>query len=146
MMASEFGKDPRVHEEHTQWMLSKLLHWQYDRWKRLFMRSLDFQQRCIEKIEKLGDAAMGSRNYAEAIEQYTTALSRKPTNIVQILAKRSSARSLMGLWEEALDDADEVRIDLYSHVTLRQCTLPRPPSSIHRTIEATRVDMQRCTQ
>jgi len=114
-MATELGKDPRMHEEHGQWMLSKLLHWQYDEWERLFTGSLDSQQRYSEWIEKLGDAAMGSREYAEAVEQYTTVLSRKPMNIAQILTKRSSARSSIGLWEEALDDADEVWINSNSH-------------------------------
>ena len=98
---------------YEQWVLSKLLHRLYDQW--LFTRPLDFRQRSTEKLEKLGDAATSSRKYAEAVEQYSTMLSRKPTNIVDILVKRSRARSLMCLWLEALDDAEDVHMVYGSH-------------------------------
>jgi hypothetical protein len=61
-------------------------------------------------LEKLEDAAISSREYDGVVKQYSTAPQSKPTNIVDILVKRSRAQSLMGLWLEALDDADEVHM------------------------------------
>ena len=43
--------------------------------------------------------------------QYSTALSLNPTNPVGLLLKRSNARAMLGLWEDALKDADKVRLD-----------------------------------
>jgi hypothetical protein len=67
-------------------------------------------------LEKLEDAAISSREYDGVVKQYSTAPQSKPTNIVDILVKRSRAQSLMGLWLEALDDADEaVKFNLLRH-------------------------------
>ncbi|KAG8214231.1 hypothetical protein J3R82DRAFT_11038 [Butyriboletus roseoflavus] len=69
---------------------------------------LDFRGRCVEKLEKLGDTAMNSQNYDAAIGQYSDALALDPTNQSDILLKRSEARVVMGSWEEALSDAEQV--------------------------------------
>ena len=71
--------------------------------------------RCIENLENLGDVAMDSKNYDEAIKHYSDALSLGPTNQCDILLKRSKVRAVMGSWEEALIDADKVWI--VCHVT-----------------------------
>ena len=58
---------------------------------------------------------MDSKNYHEAIKQYSDALSLDPTNQCDILLKRSKVRTVMGSWGEALIDADKVWIVF--HVT-----------------------------
>ena len=63
----------------------------------------------------LGDTAMDSNNYDEAIKQYSDALTLDPTNQSDILLKRSKVRAVMGSWEQALVDADKVWIVF--HVT-----------------------------
>ncbi|KAI9571793.1 hypothetical protein HD554DRAFT_1824610 [Boletus coccyginus] len=50
----------------------------------------DFRGRSVEKLEKLGDVARDSKNHDEAIAHYSTALSLGPTNVNQILLKRSN--------------------------------------------------------
>jgi len=50
--------------------------------------NLDFRGRCVEKLEKLGDAARDSKKHNEAIGYYSTELSLDPTNN-DILLKRS---------------------------------------------------------
>ena len=44
----------------------------------------------------------------EAITRYISALSPSPSNPIDILVERSSARASKGLWEDALKDANEV--------------------------------------
>ena len=78
--------------------------------------SLDFRGRCVEKLEKLGDTAIDSKKYDEAIKQYSDALTLDTTNQCGILLKRSKVRVVMGSWEEALVDADKVWI--LFHITL----------------------------
>ena len=75
----------------------------------------DFQQRCAQILEKLADAAMGSQNYNEAAENFSTMLSLNPPNCVDILIKRSKARAMMGSWDDALKDADEVYFVTHCH-------------------------------
>ena len=58
---------------------------------------------------------MDSKNYDEAIKQYSNALTLGPTNQCDILLKRSKVGVVMGSWEEALIDADKVWIIF--HVT-----------------------------
>lgn len=70
---------------------------------------VDFVRRCAHRLESLGDAAMKTEDYGEAAKHYSTARSLNPANLFDILLKRSEARTLMGLWKEALNDADEVR-------------------------------------
>ena len=68
----------------------------------------DFRGRCVEKLENLGDTAMDSKNYDEAIKLYSDALTLNPPNQCDILLKRSKARAVMASWQEALIDADKV--------------------------------------
>ena len=51
---------------------------------------------------------MGSQNYNEAAEHFSTLLSLGTEDHVDILIKRSRARAMMESWEDALRDADEV--------------------------------------
>ena len=50
----------------------------------------DFRRRCVEKLEKLGDTAKDSERHDEAIGYYSNALSLDPTNLNEILLKRSN--------------------------------------------------------
>lgn len=52
---------------------------------------------------------MQSKNPEVAIVQYSTALSLDPSNPAGLLVKRSKARAMLGLWEDALKDVDNVR-------------------------------------
>ena len=60
-------------------------------------------------LEGLGDAALSFGKHEEAIAWYTSALSVSPSNPIDIFGKRSRARAIKGLWEDALTDANEVR-------------------------------------
>lgn len=51
---------------------------------------------------------MDARQYDEAISQCTAALSLNPTNLQDLFAKRSKAYIMKGLWEDALNDANQV--------------------------------------
>lgn len=55
-----------------------------------------------------GDIEMNALRYGEAISQYTAALSLGPIDLQDLLAKRSKAYIMKGLWEDALNDANEV--------------------------------------
>ncbi|KAF8554959.1 hypothetical protein OG21DRAFT_967167 [Imleria badia] len=69
-------------------------------------------QKCIKPFEERGDAAMQSKNTDEAILQYSSALSLNLSNSAGLLVKRSKARAMMKLWEEALKDAsDAIKAD-----------------------------------
>ena len=59
-------------------------------------------------LEGLGDTALSSGKHDEAIARYTSALSLSPSNRIDILVKRTTARASKGLWEDALTDANEV--------------------------------------
>ena len=67
-----------------------------------------FKRRCYQRSEKLADDAMGSENYIEASEHFSTMLSLDTEDRVDILIKRSRARAMLESWEDALRDADEV--------------------------------------
>ena len=51
---------------------------------------------------------MGSENYQEAAEYFSTILSLDPVDRVDTLIKRSKARAMMNAWEDRLKDANEV--------------------------------------
>ena len=72
--------------------------------------SLPVEEKCIDMLEELGDAALSSGKHDKAIACYSSALFLGPSNPVEILVKRSKARALKGLWEDALTDANEVRV------------------------------------
>ena len=68
----------------------------------------DFKRRCTEKLEKLGNAAMDSGSYGEAEKHFSTLLLLDPVDRMDVLIKRSRARTSMKSWGDALNDADEV--------------------------------------
>ena len=70
----------------------------------------DLIQKCLATFESNGDVAMRSKNHKRAIVQYSTALSLNPSNPVGLLVKRSNSRAVLGMWEDALKDADKVWI------------------------------------
>ncbi|KAF8550860.1 TPR-like protein [Imleria badia] len=68
----------------------------------------DLKIKCIEKLETLGDTALNSGEYDDAMARYTSALSLDHPNPVNILIKRSKVQASKGLWEGSLKDANEV--------------------------------------
>ncbi|KAF8547212.1 hypothetical protein OG21DRAFT_1472561 [Imleria badia] len=68
----------------------------------------DFKFRCRRKLEDLGDLAMRARQHDEAIARYSAALTLSPTNPQDLHVKRSKAHANMGMWKDALNDANEV--------------------------------------
>ena len=68
-----------------------------------------FKQRVSKKLECLGDAAVDAKQYNEAISKYSAALSFDLAISQGLLIKRSKAYETLGLWEDALKDANEVR-------------------------------------
>ncbi|KAI9571647.1 hypothetical protein HD554DRAFT_1800612 [Boletus coccyginus] len=67
-LQNELPEDMRMHDEQVQW-------------------ERDFRKRCVEKLERLGDTASNSK---KAIGYYSSALSLDPTNVNDILLKRSN--------------------------------------------------------
>ena len=96
-----------------------------------------FRRRCTERLEKLGDAAMDSRNYNEAAEHFSTVLSLNPMGRMDTFIKRSKARVSMNLWGDALSDADEVLLVLALYPTVFVNRVCRLSGSTHRLTEAT---------
>ncbi|KAF8129771.1 hypothetical protein EV363DRAFT_1336453 [Boletus edulis] len=88
-MTNELGEEMSgLHGEHLAW-------------------ALDFKQRALEKLERLGDKAADAERYDDAISPYSTALSLIPTSQA-ILVKRSKAWLATGSWKQALEDANQV--------------------------------------
>lgn len=77
-----------------------------------------FKRKCCEKLEDLGDKALDSDNFKDAIKQYTAVepliVDLEPK--FALLLKRSTAHLKLGKenWNLALTDADEVQSS--SHV------------------------------
>ena len=69
----------------------------------------DIAQKCITTFETNGDVAATSKDPKRAVAQYTAALSLNPSKSIGLFVKRSTSRGNLGLWEDALKDADEVR-------------------------------------
>ena len=68
---------------------------------------LVFRQRCADKLEHLGDVAVNDQRHDDAITQYSAALSLG-LQIHHVFIKRSKVHIAKGLWESALDDANQV--------------------------------------
>ena len=62
----------------------------------------------VERLEKLSDIAMDTENYNYAAQLFSAILSLDPTDRVDILLKRCTARVLTKSRDEALSDANEV--------------------------------------
>ncbi|KAI6098469.1 hypothetical protein F5141DRAFT_1219540 [Pisolithus sp. B1] len=58
-------------------------------------------------LERVGDEALGSEKHDVAIKQYSAAFSLSPPTPAGLFTKRSRARAAKGLWEDALQDANE---------------------------------------
>ncbi|KAI6040390.1 hypothetical protein EDC04DRAFT_2996523 [Pisolithus marmoratus] len=67
----------------------------------------EFTTKCALRLEHDGDAAFKCVKLDDAITQYSTALSLSPPSRVGLFIKRSHARAAKGLWEDALQDANE---------------------------------------
>ncbi|KAF8125612.1 hypothetical protein EV363DRAFT_1350407 [Boletus edulis] len=70
----------------------------------------EFKDRCSSKLERLGDAAMRNQQYNQAIARYSAILFLSPSSPQDIFIKRGKAFVAKGLWEEALDDANQAII------------------------------------
>lgn len=75
---------------------------------------LAFTQQCLRSLESLGDNAMTSQNYTEAIARYSMTLSMGPATQEGILIKRSKAYAAAHVWDDVLKGADEVCLLLVS--------------------------------
>ena len=60
-------------------------------------------------LERLGDFAAEAQQHDEAITQYSTALSLNPDIPQDVFMKRSMVYLAKGSWEDAIDDANQVR-------------------------------------
>lgn len=67
-----------------------------------------FRSRCCQKLEDLGDGAMDTKQYDEAISRYSGALNLDPEAPTDLFIKRSKAYVAGGSLEKALHDANEV--------------------------------------
>ncbi|KAF8122975.1 hypothetical protein EV363DRAFT_1229696 [Boletus edulis] len=67
-----------------------------------------FKDRCSQKLDGHGDAAMKAQQHDEAILRYSAALALNATATPTLLVKRSETYAEKGLWKEALDDADNI--------------------------------------
>ena len=78
-----------MHDERVQWECGR---WLRPWCNRLLIEipHLDFRGRCAEKLEKLGDTARDSKKHEEAVGYYSAALLIDPTNVNDILLKRSN--------------------------------------------------------
>jgi tetratricopeptide (TPR) repeat protein len=65
--------------------------------------------RCAEKLEHLGDIAAEAQQHDEAIYHYSTALSLNPVIPQDVFMKRSKVYLAKGLWEDAMNDANQAR-------------------------------------
>ncbi|KAH0838771.1 hypothetical protein J3R83DRAFT_7146 [Lanmaoa asiatica] len=87
-MTSDLGEDVRGRQDNARWITT-------------------FTQQCLKSLESLGDSALASQNYTEAITHYSEVLSMGPTAPEGILVKRSNAHAAVYAWNDALNDADE---------------------------------------
>ena len=107
-MNSELEGEVKLHAEQAKWVVGWCfcVTCGYSRLFDYFL--LDSKQRLSTELEHLGDTAMNAQRLEEAISQYSCALSLEPAVPSGLLIKRSKAYIIMGLWEDALNDANEV--------------------------------------
>ncbi|KAF8553280.1 hypothetical protein OG21DRAFT_1267504 [Imleria badia] len=87
-MVDELGEETNLHGENLEWFL-------------------DFRYRYSEMLERFGDVAMDSQRHDEALKYYLVVLPIHPTNTQRCFIIRSKVCMANGLWEDALDHADE---------------------------------------
>lgn len=103
------GQQRNTHVEQARWVCgerSRIVC----RCHRGDHRMPDFRRRCSRKLEDFGDTAMGTERCDEVISQYSAALSLDPATPQNLLIKRNKAYLAKGLWKDALDDANAVRL------------------------------------
>jgi tetratricopeptide (TPR) repeat protein len=106
-LVGELEGDTHSHDEQEKWARGKRLRI-LCQWRRSCdRRSLDFKYRCCAKLENTGDVAADAQRYDVAISHYSAALSLDPARERDIFIKRSKAHMSLGLWEDALDDANQ---------------------------------------
>ena len=76
-----------------------------------------FRQRCAEKLEHLGDVAAIFQQPGDAVLRYSAVLSLDLA-VPQVFIKRSKAYLAKELWQDALRDANQVRIPYLARVAL----------------------------
>jgi len=90
-------------------VISLMFGWNFDG---LALAIEEHLQQCMQALGDIGDVAMQRGNAEEAIARYSAALSLNPSNPAGLLFKRSRARAILELWEDALKDADEaIKVD-----------------------------------
>ncbi|KAF8552474.1 TPR-like protein [Imleria badia] len=87
-MATELTEETITQGEQAEWVL-------------------DFKYRCSEKMERFGDAIMDSKRRDAAIGHYSAALSIHPANTPGFFILRSKVCMAKGLWEDAMDEANQ---------------------------------------
>ena len=95
------------HYEKEEWVLGEELNMSCKYHRSSDRCSLAFKHRCCGKLENIGDVAADARRRDVAITHYSAALSLDPADPRDIFIKRSKARMTMGLWKDALDDANQ---------------------------------------
>ncbi|KAG8220715.1 hypothetical protein J3R82DRAFT_3045 [Butyriboletus roseoflavus] len=88
-MGHDLGEDRTTRKDNTEWIIT-------------------FTQQYLRSLESLGDNAIASQSYTEAVVRYSTALSMGPVSREGILIKRSKAYAALHMWDDALKDANEV--------------------------------------
>ncbi|KAI6120389.1 hypothetical protein EV401DRAFT_2196620 [Pisolithus croceorrhizus] len=68
---------------------------------------MDFAKKSAAILERVDDEALGSEKHDVAITQYSAPFSLSPPTLAGLFTKRSRARAAKGLWEDALQDANE---------------------------------------
>lgn len=111
-MKRDLGENVRTRKDNASWIISESGHLFWYRSPTIHS-ILAFTQQCLKSLESLGDSALASQNYTEAITHYSATLSMGPTTRDGILVKRSNAHAAVGAWNDALNDADEVCSPLY---------------------------------
>jgi tetratricopeptide (TPR) repeat protein len=106
-MASELGREIDPHYEQEKWVLGEELRVLCECHRSCDRCSLAFKHRCCGKLENIGDVATDARRHDVAITHYSAALSLDPADPRDIFIKRSKARMTIGLWKDALDDANQ---------------------------------------
>ena len=106
-MSSELGGETGPHNEQEKWVHGEELPMLRKYHRSCDLRRLDFKHRCGRKLENIGDAAADARRHDVAIIHFSAALSLNPVGPRDVFIKRSRARMIMGLWKDALDDANQ---------------------------------------
>ena len=119
-LLNEFGAEVAASETLSNWLQSVFFINGYFNSASLAISTeltqtfpIVFRGRCVKHLGQLGDTAMDSRIYEEAVRYYSDVLSLDPPNRADLLNKREKARILKEFWEDTLTDANEVCVVLY---------------------------------